>query len=944
MKQVGLLILSLLISATIYAQNSTFKGKIIDQETGEELIGATVLLMGTNYGSVADINGNYILDEVPAGTYDIMCQYISYNPKVVKSYNVQAGKTENLNFILEPTALSIDEVVVSAKAVRRTESAMLIMQMKSSSVIDAISSQQISKAGDSDAASALKRVTGVSVQNGKYVYIRGLSDRYMMTTLNGIIIPGLDPNRNTVQMDLFPTNILENIVVHKSFTPELPGSFTGGLVDITTRDFPEEFTLSASISLGLNTQASFNSDYLSYKGGNTDWLGIDDGTRKLPSLASGQIPKLGEIDKYPELTKITESFNKIWKLNKTTPFLNQSYSISVGNQSKLFGKTFGWLTALSYSNKYKYYDNGIRGKYHLVGSNSNSLVEDYKYEDKKSENSILWSAMANGSLKLSQNNTISASILYNHSGVKETRMLTGPNPEKDPEMFYQTRLLNFEERSFVSGQLKGEHLIKSMNKLKVDWITSISSSKIEQPDFRNFNNSFYITNGDTIYEIDPAKYAVPTRFYRDLNETSVFGKVDFKLPVKLFDNKSNFQFGLSYNYRDRTFRDKRYDFKDQNNSFTGNVDDYFSDSNIGINAPSWSEQMLLGVFVSNSDKNNLINSYNGDQSVGAAYLSLKLPIRKKFKILVGARLEQTLINVNSLSDEVKAGELDNLDILPSINFTYHISDKANLRLAYSRTLARPTFRELAPYASFDFMGGDIIVGNSNLQRTLIDNIDLRWEYFPRPSETVAASVFYKNFDNPIEKTYNPEAANPELTWRNVNNAKVIGLELDFRKKLDFIDLLRNFNIGINASIIYSSVDVDKAELEHIRKTEPSYPTTRVMAGQSPYIINTSLGYKNDSVGIESNLSFNVSGKRLVIVNSGGTPNIYEQPSPSLNFNISKKIGSMFKLKFALNNILNPVFKQTYTRYNEDNSWKGQEYIYSSYKKGLNFSIGLSLKL
>jgi len=317
-----------------YSQTGIMRGKITDAETGEELIGATVLLEGTMIGASTDLDGNYSMEQAPAGSHNLKCQYISYETQIISDVNISDGKVTVLNIKLKPVSFGLKEFVVSAKAVRNTETALLTMQKKSATLLDGISNQQFAKAGDSDAAAALSRVTGVSVEGGKYVYVRGLGDRYSKTILNGCEIPSLDPERNTVQMDIFPTNAIENIIVYKTFSPNL-NSFTGGLINIITKDFPEQLQVSFSAKFEYNTQASMKNDFLSYEGGKYDWVGFDDGIRKFP-VSPESIP-LYPSDR-DKLDEITMSFNKIMEPQEKKSLLNQSYSFSVGNQVKLFKK------------------------------------------------------------------------------------------------------------------------------------------------------------------------------------------------------------------------------------------------------------------------------------------------------------------------------------------------------------------------------------------------------------------------------------------------------------------------------------------------------------------------------------------------------------------------------------------------------------------------------
>ena len=324
------IIITLLIaSLNIWSQNSFIRGKIIDLKTGETLIGVTVMLEGTYSGTISDFDGNYSLP-IDAGIYTLKVSYISYKTQILRDVEVKENEVTIADFYFDEEITQLNEVVVTAKAVKYTEASIQLMQKKSASMIDGISACQISRLGDDDAASALKRVTGVSVQDDKYVFVRGLCDRYIKITLNGADIPALDPEKNTVQMDIFPSNIIENIIVRKTFTPDMPGESTGGHIDITTKDFPEKFTMQFSASYGFNPQTNLNKDFQTYDGGKTNLLGIDVGSNDIPGIAQQYLDEYGYINYVPKppytddvLHQISNSFNKTMTPKTKTSFLNQ---------------------------------------------------------------------------------------------------------------------------------------------------------------------------------------------------------------------------------------------------------------------------------------------------------------------------------------------------------------------------------------------------------------------------------------------------------------------------------------------------------------------------------------------------------------------------------------------------------------------------------------------
>jgi len=932
----------------------TIRGKVTDFESGETLIGASVVLAGTATGAAADLDGNFSIENVPAGNYDLVCSFISYAPDTIKGVEVKDGEVTIQNFSMGSASVVMDVFTLEAKQSRATENYMIQMQKKSATVMDGISSAQIAKQGDNTAAGAVKRVTGVSLEGGKYVYVRGLSDRYSKTLLNGAEIPGLDPNRNSVQLDLFPTTLIENISVVKSFSPDLPASFTGGLINIETKDFPEAFNFVFSTSQGYNTNASFNNNFLTYDGGSTDFLGFDDGTRAIPSAVAGQnVPNPTEDPS--TLTNMSRSFNNSWENTTKSALHNQSYAIGVGNQTKLFKKSFGYNVGLTYRNTNTFYEDMATNRYSLVTNFDEALelTQQTDFTDSRGENSVIWGALLNGSYKLNSNNKIGLVFMRNQNGISSSRYQEGLRPSDNLDAIVQTRSLRYLERSMSATQLKGEHFIDSIGGLKkvtIDWIGSYTLSQQSTPDLRLFTNEFEDFGDETDYFINPAQYPDPARFYREMEEYNIDGKLNIKVPFQFRKNESSFKIGGSYVLKHREFSENWYEFNSIGITYDGNVEDYFNPENMDA-----SEAAFLYV----NDQSRARNSYVADDNNIATYAMVDLKVNTRLRILTGARLETT--NISLVSDEYDLlgeviaettdaeaiaqltearelfkAELNYLDVLPAFNSTYALNEEMNLRFGYSRTIARPAFREIAPFASFDFDYQFVKVGNVNIERTLVDNLDLRWEWYPELGELISFSVFYKRFDNPIELVINPTAANTELTWKNQDFANLYGTEMEVRKNLGFISsAVKNFNLGFNLTLVQSETKIDTAELAEIRSLDPDAEDTRVMFGQSPYIFNTFLGYRNDSMGLEANLSFNVSGRKMVLVTRNATPDVFELPVPNLDFNVKKQIKDRWTMTFAIRNILNPTVKRAYP-------FKGREdkYLFQSYNRGQTISLGI----
>lgn len=958
MNHIKLLLSSILLfSLTLLsAQTGSIAGKVIEADSGFEVIGGNVVIKGTGTGSSSDLDGNYQINNLEPGTYILECSYIGFETKEIAGVVVESGKVTTLDIKMGESSIQLEIAVVSGKQVQNTESALIAIQRKAPVVLDGISSAQISKSGDNNAAAAIRRVPGVTVEGGKYVYVRGLGDRYSKTTLNGSTIPGLDPNKNTVQMDLFPTPLIDNIIVYKTFAPNLPADFSGGYVDITTKDFPTSRTFQASVSAQYNTLSTFNNNFMTYEGGSKEWLGMDDGTRDIPKIVqTTQVPKDqrgSNIDANQALllTEMTSSFKNNLTFQNISPLPTYAFSLSGGDQKQLFGKPIGFNAAISYRTDNLFYQNGTSGIYELTGNwdDVEKLTTQLELNDTKSVQNVLWGAMFNTSYKLTKNNKIGFTVMHNQSGTKLARYQEGKKQRDDPDDGYQTSTWQYLQRALSTFQLKGKHFISKWNDTEISWQSSYALSSQDEPDLRFFTNRFREkSDGTRSYFIKPSSDRLPVRYYRNMDETNFDNRIDISIPFKQWSSlSSKLKFGGSYLMKDRDFREERYNYSNQSAAYSGDITQYLSTENLLTYDDK--EFMYLnngdGVFI--VDAHEPANNYDASQQVGAAYAMVELPLTKKLRAVAGARMETTKIQFYSFSDAIKekynnldgkANVLDNLDILPSINLNFAASEKMQVRMAYNKTLARPTFRELAPFESFDFMGGFILIGNPELERTLVDNVDLRFEIYPKSGEIISVSAFYKNFDKPIERTYNPEAPNGEFTFRNVEQARLAGAELEIRKNLDFIaKSLSNFSLAGNFTYIYSRTDIDSRELEQIRATNPNAKSYREMYGQAPYVVNAMLSYQNEG-GTSANLAFNITGPRISYISIGGTPNIYELPRASLNFNIQHEFNNGLGLRFSAKNLLNAKYQQAIT-------FKDQEYYVQSNDLGMDFSLGVNFKL
>ncbi len=916
----------------VSAQNGTLRGKIIDQKTGETLIGATVSVKGTAKGAITDFDGNYTLILAP-GTYDIAISFVSYETKEIKSVVVKEDEVTVINENLGDANLQLQEVTVKAKAVTRTETAMMVMQRKSAKILDGISAQQISKLGDGNAAAALKRVTGVSVQGGKYVFVRGLGDRYTKTTLNNAEIPALDPQRNTVQMDMFPSNVIENIVVNKTFTPDMPGESTGGHVDVVTRDFPEDFTMQISTSLGYNTLSSLNDKFLTYESGKYDWLGIDGKHRAIPDVAQGYIDGMKakgatSIDKNghygnADLNKFTNDFSKTVAPEERTSFLNHGHKLVIGDQITLAEeKAIGYNFSVSYNHSYEYFENGEIGRYE-----TNQLDLRKVTSSRTGNEKFKLAALANVNFKLSNNNKVGLRFLRNQAGNKIASYRYGVVPDDGDN--FQERNLNYQGRHFSSGQLHGKHVLTGWNNATITWLGSYTFMKQEEPDNRYFSNNYDEANGEyRLQEID-----LPTRTFRDISENDIDTKVDFELPFNFRGNKSKFKTGLANVMKDRNGDQMLISM----NSGGLNSSDYRGTLELHGN---WDEYLKNNV-ITESDKGYYYTfsqsdltqaSYEANSRVTSVYAMADMKINEKLRVVFGARFENYYVKAANKVDEneptYKGNSTTTNNVLPSLNFTYSLTDNMNLRLAGSQTVARPVFREIAPQSFYDYIAGMRFTGNPNLEPSSITNVDLRWEYFFGRGEMIAISGFYKYFEAPIERRLDPGSAG-EILYFNAEATDLLGVEAEFRKKLDFIGF-EGLSFGSNVTLVQSSVRLTENERQWREGS------TRPMLGQAPFLINAYLSYSNTKSKFDANLGFNVGGRKMFLITAQNTPYIYEKPRELLNFTMSKGFGDHWSVDLSINNILNAPYEAAYMEDIEKSSVK--------YEEGVTYQIGVKYRV
>ncbi len=918
-----------------FAQKGTLTGNIKDKEYNDVLPFANVLIKGTSHGTTSDFEGNYELS-LEAGTYTVIFSFVGYETKEIAEVIIKPNDITELNTSIGPLSNQLEEVIVKTSTSQNSEASVLNVQKKSINLLDGVSAQAFSKIGASNSAAAVKSVPGVSVQGGKYVYVRGLGDRYTKSILNGVDIPGLDPDRNTIQMDIFPTNIVDNIQVVKTFTANYSADFTGGVVNIVTKNFPNKESYSISVGGEYMPKMHFNSNYLTYKGSSSDILGFDNGKRDMPIGRNVRIPSPSEGD--PRLSQMTAAFQQEMKAKQTDSYMNTNFGFTAGNQYNVGeDNKVGYIASFNYRDKYILFEDYENGNYRKSADKSVYELEVAKSQrGNLSRRNILLSGLAGFTLKTPKSK-YSLTGLHIQNGLSTAGYLRQEIIFSDAVTIFKDNL-DYKQSQITNVLLTGKHS-NDTGTWNIEWKLSPTLSRINDKDSRVA--PFQYDEDTDTYSISPSSAGSPSRFWRNLEEINAVGLLDVSNKHKLFNRNAKLMFGGGYVYKQRDFSIDKYTFGIRGHSgqeWHGDADKILDPRSI------WTVNKKTGTYlIGNYEPTNTFDAY---QTIISGYVSDEFQISDKLKSILGLRFEKFDMyytgqnNQGSIIYNNKK-VLDKADIFPSLNFIYALNDDTNLRAAYGRTTARPSFKEASITQIFDPISSTTFNGNIDLQPTYINNFDLRYEKFGKKAQMFSLSAFFKSFKDPIELTYFASATD-QFQPRNLGSAMVFGTEFEIRKNFGFLgDNFSDFSLNLNASLIFSQLEMGETELElrrlSLREGE-TLDSKRNLQGQSPYLINAGFIYKNDQ-GWLASLYYNVQGKTLQVVGTGDVPDVYTLPFNRLDFIIKKSFGKNFNstLSFTVKNILDDDLDSHYQ------SFKAQDQIFSHFSPGRGFSLGYTYK-
>ncbi|HEV8083252.1 MAG TPA: TonB-dependent receptor [Chitinophagaceae bacterium] len=921
------------ISLSTYSQTGKVEGKITDSKTGKTLSGVSVTVVGNSKGVATDIDGHFILVLAASKPQIIRVSSVGYQTKEIENVEIAPNALSNLDIVLETATKTEVEIVIRTTRREETTAALIAYQKNTNTVAQVVSAESIRRSPDKNTSEVLKRIPGTSIQEGKYIIVRGLNDRYNATMLNGILLGTTEPDRKTFSFDIFPAGMIDNIIINKAFVPELPGEWAGGLVQVNTKDVPAKNYLNIVVGTGFNTQ-TIGKDYYSYKGGKIDWLGMDDGFRAIPDALPVK-SKYNVMDPSGK-TELGKLFKNIWSADKNSstffPVLNKNVQLSGGFNKKLGEKSkLGAVFAINYnqSNKRTDYINN-----RLFGVQNNLPFITYDYSDKKYSQDILWGGLANVTLQLGSNNKISFKNIINVNSTNYVTARTGKDFDFnsfDGENIRATELA-LKTNTFFNTSISGDHnLVKY--KAKLHWYGSFNILDQYIPDQRRIQYDQDPGDASNPYFllIGPSKTSQKSgsRYYGFLNDYNYTAGGDLSKSFKLFNQDQSVKGGYLFQVKDRLFDSRPFSvyLPTDNKALTQlPADKVFSPENFG----------------NGTDNKFAFNEIAGDQYryiantiLNAGFLQLDNQFTDRLRATYGVRFEDYDQVIGSLKQSDRRFlHTEVLDFLPGVNITYKLNGKTNLRLSGSQTVIRPEFRELSDFAFYDFDLGATITGNKALERTKVSNADIRYEIYPRAGELFTVGAFYKYFKSPIELFFNQSGTGGSSTFNYINadNAYSFGGELEFRKKLYFAEALKNFTFQTNLSYIYNRVKKGSANLD------------RPMQGQSPYVINAALQYDIEKCGINTTLLFNQIGDRIYYVGGNDIAPVTEQHRSLLDFQIAKKVlKNTGEIKLNISDILNHA-DNFYLDVNNNRKYDGTDLLVIKRKYGSNFNISFSYNL
>lgn len=929
-KRLRLAVALIFILTAFRTYAADIKGKVTDITTGEALIGATVQIEGTTKAAATDIDGLFTfsgLDE--SANYTLTIKYISYKTTKIDGVRAEA-QPQVLEIKLKPDEQTLKEVTVTGVARKNTEIAVIQMTKSSPVIVSNVSAQEITKTQDTNAGEVIRRVPGVSLIDDKFVMVRGLSQRYNNVWINGGAVPSSEADSRAFSFDLIPSSQIDNMQIVKTPSPEYPADYTGGFITITTKDIPAENTAELSVGGNWNDISSF-SDFKYAKGSGTDFLGFDSGMRGLNGGINATMNSIAGNG----VDLLNNGFNNDWRVRNMNPIGDLKLSGSLGRRWKLGDRQLGMIAAFNYSNEYRKYEdmqNNLYGVYDADKDQSNYLR--YSVDDQYNHNVRLGAMLNFTLLSADGNSKYQLKNIFNQIGNDRYTWREGLSAQSDNE---NSAEYYYRSRTTYNGQITGKHTF-ALDEL--DWSASYSYANRNVPDRRR-----YLIND----ALEPGVMQLTSpndisREWTKLDEHIVSAAVNDKHDFKFSSFAPSLKFGAYGEYRTRkyTTRDFIYNWNAADNT----LPDGFRQNDL---SEMLSDESYFGADrLYLLEEQHMRNNYKGNNYLGAGYFAANIPLGK-LNIYAGLRYEydhmELITNTRDNAESPFSHNYEYSDLFPSVNTTYKFNDKHQLRLSYGKTVNRPEFREVSPSVFYDFDLASDVQGNTDLKPCYIQNVDFRYEFYPSKGELISIAAFYKYFDSPIEWTYTVTGGTSLVySYMNAKRANNYGIELDIRKDLSFIGL-PGFSWSFNGALIKSRVKFEEGSKEE----------NRPMQGQSPYLVNTGIFYKNDKMQLDIALLYNRIGKRIIGVGrSEGTtsgnetlrvPDSYEMPRDVIDLSASKKFGKHWEVKLSIRDLLaqKVYYKQFADVHYSNGTSREVEQITRVYKPGRNIGVSAVYK-
>jgi len=928
-------------SIASFAQVGTIKGTLVDEKTLEGIIGANVVLEGTTQGASTDVNGNFVITKVKAGKYNLVATYVSYVTKTLPNVEVYPDQTTAIYSSLKEDVQELESVIVTGKRQTDTDISVITELKKSDLVAVGISSQQIKMSQDRDAAQVIRRVPGVTIVGNRFVNVRGLSERYSTVLLNGVIAPSTEVDSKAFSFDLIPSNMLDRMLVYKSGAADLPGEFAGADINIFTKNVVEENSATLSVSGSFRANTTGQDVQLSQEKGSKDWLGRDDGTRALPASFPSQNLRIFSQNPTDQniatLSDATKLLPNTWGTRNLMATPDMRVNFDVAHVFHLGKRKLENITSLSYAVTNQRLEL-TQNYYDIFVPADQKSIPRYQYKDVRFTQTNRMGAISNFTFEFNPSHRIEFRNFYNQQGQNQSTLRTGTDDAQGYDVNNQS--FNYNGRSIYSGQLSGKHSLSDA--VNFNWIFGLNNTNADQPDYRRIRSQRSMGTNDPFAIIIPpgASSFDAGRFYSKLNERtySAVGNVEIKLNPSVTDDNKQIKLITGYylEKKDRTFDARWMSYKWLNPSVIDNslllspFNQIFEPQNLGTK------------FILEEGTNegpDLYDRYEGHNQLMAGYAGIVTPLADKFRLSTGLRVEHNVQQIDVFDASGKMKQVTNSPVtvpMPFFNLSYNVNEKMLLRIAYSKTVNRPVFRELAPFNYYDFDRNADVFGNQNLKTARIDNVDLRWELYPSKAENIAFGVFYKNFKDPIEQYLSP-GSNLRYGFINADNATSYGVEAELRKSLEELtsSFLNKFSFVFNGSLIKSTIQLP-ASLDNLDKN-------RAMQGQSPYVVNASAYYNDVARGLQVSVQYNVFGKRIFAVgDKDSNPNQYEMPRNQIDFTISKQITNRLEMKFGVQDILNQKYRLVQDS-NRDKKITSVDESIQTYRWGQYATLGASWK-